>query len=269
VNFFLPLRVGVSPAYRRVRRVVAPAGESLSFVASNESNQSKDALHFAVPLRLLPSATCLPSLPSDHGTPVQSTPPLGSLRIAITHEAKRGVDGEVCEANDRIALGPRGGRRGAQGFGAARVSALRQLTSRGCLSAAATGREASSARGPKDRAPQSSPARAGPPPSGRLSFGSFSLAKQRKGTALSGAYPDAASRSEHGHDKAGLRYLSLSGWRFAGGPCPELRRRISVSGLRFAKTERRWRCAKAVKARDLRTAASDRPSPNGKEGANK
>jgi len=35
-----------------------------------------------------------------------------------------------------------------------------------------------------------------PPPSGRLSFGSFSLAKQRKGTALSGAHPDSASRSE-------------------------------------------------------------------------
>ena len=35
----------VSSACRRVRRVVAPAGESLSFVASNESNQSKDAEH--------------------------------------------------------------------------------------------------------------------------------------------------------------------------------------------------------------------------------
>ena len=49
---FVPLRVLGSPAYRRVRRVVAPAGESLSFVASNESNQSKDALHLGVTLRL-------------------------------------------------------------------------------------------------------------------------------------------------------------------------------------------------------------------------
>ena len=121
----VPLRVGTSPACRRVRRVVAPAGESLwcsrnfasrsertpaarTFVASNESNQSKDAFHFAVPLRLLPSATCRPSLPSDHRTPVQGTPPLGSLRIAVTHDAKRGMTGKVCEANDRIALGPRG-----------------------------------------------------------------------------------------------------------------------------------------------------------------
>ena len=120
----------VSSAYRRVRRVVAPAGESLSFVASNESNQSKDALHFAVPLRLLPSATCRLRTDPDQGTPVQGTPPLGSLRIAkIEAEAKRGMDGKL-RSNDRIALGPRGRRRGAQGFGAARDSALRQLTSR-------------------------------------------------------------------------------------------------------------------------------------------
>jgi len=213
VRFFLPLRVVGSSAYRRVRRVFAPAGESLSFVASNESNQSKDALHFAVLLRLLPSATCLLRTDPDHGTPVQRTPPLSSLRIAITHDAKRGVDGDVCAANDRIALGPRGWRRGAQGFGAARDSALRQLTSRGCLSAAAAGRVASSARGPKARAPQSSPALAGPSPSGRLSFGSFSLAKQRKGTALSGAHPDAPSRSE--------RLLHANAGRESREPCNE------------------------------------------------
>ena len=153
----LPLRVGSSPAYRRVRRDSAPAGGSLSFVASNESKQSKDAFHFAVPLRGLPSATCRQGIDPDHGTPVQRTPPLGSLRIAkIKADAKRGVDGDVCEANDRIALGPRGWRRGAQGFGAARVSALRQLTSRGCLSAVNEVNVASSARGPKHRAPQSS-----------------------------------------------------------------------------------------------------------------
>ncbi len=40
-----PLRERVSSAYQRVRRVFAPAGESLSFVAPNESNQSKGALH--------------------------------------------------------------------------------------------------------------------------------------------------------------------------------------------------------------------------------
>jgi len=210
----LPLRVDDSSAYRRVRRVVAPAGESLSFVAPNESNQSKGAFHLAVPLWLLPFATCRRRTDPDHGTPVRRTPPRGSLRIAVDRaEAKRGVDGEVCEANDRIALGPRGRRRGAQGFGAARDSALRQLTSRRLSERSERSERSEFGAGPKVRAPQSSPALAGPPPSGRLSFGSFSLAKQRKGTALSGAHPDAASRSEQTPRKSGarLRYLSLSG----------------------------------------------------------
>jgi hypothetical protein len=207
----LPLRVGIYPAYRRVRRVSPRQGESLSFVASNESNQSKDALHFAVPLRLFPSATCRLRSTSDHGTPVRGTPPLVSLRIVSLTlraaarpgaEAKRGLDGDVCAANDRIALrAPWGASRSTGVWGRVR-STLRQLTSRGCLSAAAEGREASSARGPIHRAPQSSPALAGPSPSGRLSFGSFSLAKQRKGTALSGAHPDAASRSVKANRKA-------------------------------------------------------------------
>jgi len=39
------------------------------------------------------------------------------------------------------------------------------------------------------------------------------LAKQKKVTALSGAYPDSASRSEQDYDKAAQQYLSLSGWR--------------------------------------------------------
>ncbi len=47
-----------------------------------------------------------------------------------------------------LLFGPRGRRRGAQGFGAARKR-LRNLTSRSCLSAAPAGRVASSARAPK------------------------------------------------------------------------------------------------------------------------
>ena len=224
----LPLRVVGSSAYRRVRRVIAPAGESLSFVASNESNQSKDAFHLAVPLRLLPSATCRRRSASDHGTPVSKYP---TTRLAahrsMTHRATLRVLSRRCEArrgqgklrsNDRIALGPRGRRRGAQGFGAARDSALRQLTSRRLSERSERSERSEFGAGPKSRAPQSSPALAGPPPSGRLSFGSFSLAKQRKGTALSGAHPDAASRSEkklHANAGTRLRYLSLSGRRFA------------------------------------------------------
>jgi len=157
--FSSPLRVDASSAYRRVRRVIAPAGESLSFVASNESNQSKDALHFAVPLRWLPSATCLPSLPSDPGTPVQRTPPLGSLRIATKHDAKRGGIGKVCEANDRIALGPPGPPSGPPFFGDF-LSGKRKFAQRGVAH-----------------------------------FAQRSYANT-KVTALSGAHPDAASRSE-------------------------------------------------------------------------
>jgi hypothetical protein len=203
----LPLRVVRSSACRRVRRVSPRQGESLSFVASNESNQSKDALHFAVPLRLLPSATCRLRIDPDHGTPVQRTPPLGSLRIAIKHDAKRGVDGRL-RSNDRIALGPRGWRRGAQGFGAARDSALRQLTSRGCLSAAAAGRVASSARGPKDRAPQSSRPQADRHRRVAFSLVTFFWRSKRKLLPCRGHIPTRPHASEHGNDKAGLFSLS-------------------------------------------------------------
>ena len=134
----VPFHVGASPACRRVRRDSAPAGGSLwwlhnfasqsehppaarTFVASNESNQSKDALHLAVSLRL-------------HGFGL-STPCCGQaahmLRF-LRHSPRfaSAWTGNVCAANNRIALRPRGRRRGAQGFGAARDSALRQLTSR-------------------------------------------------------------------------------------------------------------------------------------------
>jgi hypothetical protein len=224
VRFFLPLRVGISPAYRRVRRVSPRQGESLSFVASNESNQSKDALHFAVPLRLLPSATCHPRSTSDHGTPVQSTPPLSSLRIAITPDAKRGVLGS-CEATTVLLFGPRGWRRGAQGFGAARDSALRQLTSRGCLSAAAEGREASSARGPKDRAPQSSRPQADRHRRVPLSLVTFFRGSERKLLPCRGHIPTSASRSEkkpHAHARTakGTRATGLSSCWYAKAAKP-------------------------------------------------
>jgi len=244
-----PLRVFGSSACRRVSRVVAPAGESLSFVASNESNQSKDALHFAVRLRLLPSATCLQGGDPDHGTPVQRTPPLSSLRIAITHDAKRGVDGMFGEAERRIAFGPRGRRRGAQGFGAARASALRQLTSRRLSERSERSERSEFGAGPEHRAPQSSPALAGPSPSGRLFFGDFLLAKQKKVTALSGAHPDAASRSEQPPRKGGtrLRCLSPNGWRHAN--------QASTGSARTGGAE-------------VREPGFDRLSPNGRRCAN-
>jgi len=199
----VPLRVFHSSACRRVRRVVAPAGESLSFVASNESNQSKDALHLGVTLRLQGFGLSTPCLG-------QAAHMLRFLRHTPRYASV--WTGNVAKQRPYCSWAPWEASRSAGVWGRVR-STLRQLTSRGCLSAVNEVNAASSARGPKHRAPQSSPALAGPPPSGRLSFGSFSLAKQRKGTALSGAHPDAASRSEQ-HSRqggAGLRYLSLSG----------------------------------------------------------
>jgi len=219
--FSLSLRVVGSSACRRVRRVVAPAGESLSFVASNESNQSKDAFHFAVPLRTLPSATCRLRANSDHGTPVSTYPTTrlashrlddasGLLRVLAPRRSEAWT-GKVCEANDRIALGPRGRRRGAQGFGAARNSALRPLTSRRLSERSERSERSEFGARPQTPSTAEQSALGRPPPSGRLFFGDFLLAKQKKVTALSGAHPDAASRSEHGNDKARLRHLSPNG----------------------------------------------------------
>ena len=109
-------------------------------------------------------------------------------------DAKRGVDRESLRSKrPHCSWGPSEPSRSA---GLCRgAQRLRPLTSGGCLNAAAAGRVVSSARPAKSEHRRA----VGPGPNGeggRLSFGSFSLAKQRKGTALSGAHPDAASRSE-------------------------------------------------------------------------
>ena len=125
--------------------------------------------------------------------------------------------GKVCAANNRIALGPRGGRRGAQGFGAARASALRPLTSRRLSERRERSEHSEFGARPQSASTAEQSALGRPPPSGRLFFGDFLLAKQKKVTALSGAHPDAALRSEQETREigTGLRYLSLSGWRCA------------------------------------------------------
>jgi hypothetical protein len=60
------------------------------------------------------------------------------------------------------------------------------------------------------RAAQGSPGTPGPRNRGRLSFGDFSLAKQRKVTALSGAHPDAVQRNATmlKHDQTHYRGLT-------------------------------------------------------------
>ena len=216
---FVPLRELVSPACRRVRRVVAPAGESLSFVASNESNQSKDAGTPAdlSQLRGYKGSAC----PRHAGDKPHTCCDFFTTRLAAHRlnpdraDAKRGVDREVAKQRPYCSWGPSEPSSSAGLCGSVR-STPRELTSRSCLSAAAAGRVASSARAAKTEQRRA----VGPRPTGeggRLFFGDFLLAKQKKVTALSGAHPDAASRSEQ-HSRqggAGLRYLSLSGWRCA------------------------------------------------------
>ena len=131
-------------------------------------------------------------------------------------DAQRGVDGDVAKQRPHCSWAPCEPSRSA-GLCRARVSAHQQLTSGGCSSAAAAGRVASSARPAKTEHRRA----VGPRPTGEqgaLSFGSFSLGKQRKGTALSGAHPDAVDQArqkpprDSGSDGARLRYLSPSGW---------------------------------------------------------
>jgi hypothetical protein len=137
-----------------------------------------------------------------------STPPTGPKRNTVvasqlpyphlaSHRAraKRRVIMR-CAASRIWCSGPRGWRRGAQGFGGARDSAHQQLTSRRLSERRERSEHSELGARPHTPSTAEQSAAGRPPPSGRLSFGSFSLAKQRKGTALSGAYPDAASRSE-------------------------------------------------------------------------
>ena len=120
-------------------------------------------------------------------------------RLRLRAEAKRGVDGMLAKQATYCSWGPSEPSSSAGLCSRAR-SAPRGLTSRGCLSAAATGRVASSARAAKTEQRRAVAPRA-TGEGGRLSFGSFSLAKQRKGTAPPGAHPGAASRSENRNDK--------------------------------------------------------------------
>ena len=112
---FVPLRVLGSSACRRVRRVVAPAGESLSFVASNESNQSKDALHLGVTLRLQGFG---------RSTPCHSERPHTCCDLISTHlaahrcrGAERRGQGKFAKQTTVLLLGPVGGVEERRGLG--------------------------------------------------------------------------------------------------------------------------------------------------------
>ena len=126
--------------------------------------------------------------------------PLGSLRIAANNamrlgaEAKRGVDRESLRSKrPYCSWGPCEPSSSA-GLCGARHSAHQELTSRRLFE-----RSEHSERSEFGAAAKTEQRRAvGPRPTGEwgaLLFGDFLLGKQEKVTALSGAHPDAASRS--------------------------------------------------------------------------
>jgi hypothetical protein len=160
-----------------------------------------------------------------HATSICRTPAATGNRA----DAKRGEDGDVAKQRPYCSWAPCEPSRSA-GLCRARVSALQQLTSGGCSSAAAAGRVASSARPAKTEHRRAVAPRA-TGEQGALSFAFFSLGKQRKEGRLSGRHPDAPARSrkneqrDSGTNAIRLRYLSPSGW------CCAL---LSPSG---------WRCA--------------------------
>ena len=121
----VPLRELVSPAYRRVRRVSPRQGESLSFVASNESNQSKDAehqliCHSCVATRVRPVHAML----KTSRTHAAISSPHASLRIgSIAHDAKRVGTGKVAKQQPHCSWAPWEASRSAGVWGRARKRA--------------------------------------------------------------------------------------------------------------------------------------------------
>jgi hypothetical protein len=191
------------PLRGALRRVVGLAAESLSLACPRESNQraghpesggpgvpgllcaarsSREVQKLA--LRAQTSELLFPSCPAlqgaSNGAPKSqhqhtarlAAPNLAAICTPLTNAMR----------SEPWCIGSSGPlRRAEQRSG-------RRIKKRSCLSPQG---EFCASRLP--RAAQGSPRR-GPRNRGRLSFGSFSLAKQRKGTALSGAYPDAVHR---------------------------------------------------------------------------
>jgi len=156
-----------------------------------------------------------------------------TLRLRISAEAKRGVDGEVAKQRPNCSWAPWEASRSAGVWGRVR-STLRPLTSRRLSERSERSERSEFGARPQTPSTAEQSALGRPPPSGRLFFGGFLLAKQKfaqrgfahfaqrsyantKVTALSGAHPDAASRSEQPPRKSTARLRSA-----AGGPCPEL-----------------------------------------------
>ena len=143
-------------------------------------------------------------------------------------------DRESCEATTVLLLGPVGGVEERRGLGPRAQHASSTDFARLFERSERSERSEFCAR-PHTPSTAEQSALGRPPPSGPPFFGDFLLAKQKKVTALSGAHPDAASRSEQPSRKSRtrLRYLSPNGrWWYASKGFDKL----SPNGLWFANT---------------------------------
>jgi len=238
-----PCRLGPRVARAALRcSVFAPAPNSLRSLRSLRSDKRREVSSRSALARAPQSPALLSS--SEGGDEHQ-------IQLASHRQDDARFARARCEARRRwnvrrsrttyCSWAPWEASRSAGVWGRVR-STLRELTSRRLSERSERSERSELGAGPEHRAPQSSPARAGPPPSGRLFFGDFLLAKQKfaqrgvahfaqrsyantKVTALSGAHPDAASRSEQEIRESRTRLRSA-----AGEPCPEPRRRVSPNG---------------------------------------
>ncbi|MDR6216295.1 hypothetical protein QE399_003984 [Paracidovorax wautersii] len=156
------------------------------------------------PTRMRPA--CAPLLGTGRREPERPTRAVAALGLALaalracaiaehTHAAPQGPSAAMARADSQRPSVCAEEHRARGGRGCRRTHPLRDLTRRGCPSEARQ-RAASSTAPPRDRAPQVARSAAeGRRQQGRLSFGYFSLAKQRKAPRPPGR--DPAPRSNH------------------------------------------------------------------------
>ena len=133
------------------------------------------------------------AMPWTSRTHAAISSPLASLRIGAE------VWMECSRSERRIALGPRGGRRGAQGFGAARDSALRLPTSRRLSERRERSEHSEFGARPQTPSTAEQSALGGPPPSGSPFLGYFFWRSKRSNSpagATSRQQPHAVRRSK-------------------------------------------------------------------------
>ena len=158
------------------------------------------------PSRMRPARAAL--LGTGRREPERPTRAVAALGLALaalracaiaehTHAAPQGPSAAMARADSQPPSVCAEEHRARGGRGCRRTHPLRDLTRRGCPSGARR-RAASYTAPPRDRAPQVAPFAAGERgrrQQGRLSFGYFSLAKQRKAPRPPGR--DPAPRSNH------------------------------------------------------------------------